>query len=517
MQIRSPRKATVSELFKGIFFQIPRFQRPYSWDSGNVEDFWIDCIENGGTEYFVGSLVTFPIKKAADPTSAVVDGQQRLTTATLLLCALRNAFRAEGHDKHAEGIGEFVARPDVNAKETFVLDTETSKPFLQEYIQKDSAPEIEVEKGSEEEALQTAFDLLEGKVAEVVAEATNGKKPGSAASAKASREALIEVRSKLLGLELIFIEVEDEDDAYIVFETLNTRGKELEVVDLVKNHLARKIKQSHASVDPTKEKWAEFLEIFESSQAPITPNRFILHAWLSRHPYVSQNRLFKQIHTKVNNRNKAVSYLGQLLAEGTLYRVINEPQSKTDWKKEQAEVRRSLSALALFGIRQPLPLVLSIYRAYTAGDIKIARTKTVLWAIEAFHFQHTIIAGKSSSGGMSAMYARLARELLDAGSQQKRVEKLNEIADTLREKRPTKGEFVEGFKELKLSRKYTNDRQTVAYALRRHYAALGDDPASDLNKMTIEHLVPQSGSKLDDETVARWQLDSGDRGAERQA
>jgi hypothetical protein len=71
---------------------------------------------------------------------------------------------------------------------------------------------------------------------------------------------LCEIRDKILALKLIFIELDDEDDAYIAFETLNTRGLDLTVAHLVKNHLTRLLRAKNAKVDLPKEKWAQLVQ-----------------------------------------------------------------------------------------------------------------------------------------------------------------------------------------------------------------------------------------------------------------
>ena len=57
------------------------------------------------------------------------------------------------------------------------------------------------------------------------------------------------IREQVLSLQVIFVELEDEDDAYLVFETLNTRGKDLRVSDLVKTHVLRLKPPTNKGVD----------------------------------------------------------------------------------------------------------------------------------------------------------------------------------------------------------------------------------------------------------------------------
>jgi len=88
MKIES-KDTDIESLLAGAYFHIPRFQRPYSWDEDNLGDFWNDVIVNKSDDYFIGSMVVYKKDKQQ---FGVVDGQQRLTTITILLCVIRDYF-----------------------------------------------------------------------------------------------------------------------------------------------------------------------------------------------------------------------------------------------------------------------------------------------------------------------------------------------------------------------------------------------------------------------------------------
>jgi uncharacterized protein with ParB-like and HNH nuclease domain len=115
---------TVSEILQSSYYEIPRFQRPYSWEEEHLEDFWKDIFKSDQNDYFIGSIVTYRNGDAR----AVVDGQQRLTTLTILLAVLRNAFDSIGSVNQANGIQRLIERYDLENKTRFVLATETSYP-----------------------------------------------------------------------------------------------------------------------------------------------------------------------------------------------------------------------------------------------------------------------------------------------------------------------------------------------------------------------------------------------------
>jgi len=156
------RDSDVGSILTIGYFKSPRYQRPYSWEREQVEEFWEDTIKNAERDYFIGSVVVF--KGKGDPAYSIVDGQQRLTTITMVLCALRNALQKSGSTDLAKGVHTLIERPDLANKLKYVLQTETSYPYLQEYIQKPADPEITIELGDEERHLKAAFDFISEKV-----------------------------------------------------------------------------------------------------------------------------------------------------------------------------------------------------------------------------------------------------------------------------------------------------------------------------------------------------------------
>ena len=158
-----PVDRTVKNILEGGFYKIPRFQRPYSWDKENVDDFWMDIVTAEDPDYFIGAFVLYETHPHSD-LHMIVDGQQRLTTITLLLAALRNSLEDLGYSKQAEGIQNLIERKDIDSKLIYVLQSETPYPFLQEYIQKRGAPALASTIGTEQEALKLAFGLIEDRI-----------------------------------------------------------------------------------------------------------------------------------------------------------------------------------------------------------------------------------------------------------------------------------------------------------------------------------------------------------------
>ena len=160
----------------------------------------------------------------------------------------------------------------------------------------------------------------------------------------------------------------------------------------------------------------------------------------------------------------------------------------------------------LFRIKQQLPLVLSVMRLYEDQALKTKHVRSILSAIENFHFAFTAIASQRSSGGISFMYALAARELYEAKNLEAKVKCLQKFQkDKLAPKRPQYAEFEPSFMELKYSTKLTKQKNLVRYILTRIYQHNSTGLPIDPQQATIEHLAPENppmNATLSEEHVA---------------
>lgn len=93
--IFKPQSLTIGELFgnKDALYQIPRYQRPYSWSDDQLDKLWSDLLDaqENDPNYFLGSVITAKPEEASNYLD-IVDGQQRLTTLLIMLCVCRDLF-----------------------------------------------------------------------------------------------------------------------------------------------------------------------------------------------------------------------------------------------------------------------------------------------------------------------------------------------------------------------------------------------------------------------------------------
>jgi len=220
--------------------------------------------------------------------------------------------------------------------------------------------------------------------------------------------------------------------------------------------------------------------------------RFLHHSWQSRNPYTTEKKLFKEI-KRVVDKDSAGSFLDTLVADAKFYRQVLEPDGHK-WNKKEREIADSIRALNLFRVVQPVPMMLSIIRAYANKELTLRQTKSIFRTMENFHLQFTGVTSQRTGGGTAFMYAYSARQLLEAQSKDEGAQVLKEFVEKLGVRVPSYGEFEAGFAEIRFSDESTKPRQLVRYILRRIDESLRKEARPDYDQMTIEHIAPQSPS-----------------------
>ncbi len=339
-------------------------------------------------------MVVYP---HGDDTMAVIDGQQRLTTLMMLLCAIRDAAEANGDAKLANGTHRFIERTDEHDEERFALHTETSFPFLHDEILSREPADLDAQIGREEIAIQTSFARIEKYIGDLVEAVKKDPKLSDERKMKKISEELNALRDKLLGLRLIFVQVSDVDAATTIFVTLNSRGKDLEPSDLVKAHLLNLLPKGKKDLDKPRMKWDAIVDKFDASSTPLNMTEFLLAVWRSRYGMTTAKKLHKEVRKVVKKAN-ADTFLEQLGSDAELFRRVNEPEYYTRWTREAKEATSSLRFFRDFGIKQPMPLLLSLMRRYEGKKITVTQFSRALRSIEDYHFTWTILANKKLDG-----------------------------------------------------------------------------------------------------------------------
>lgn len=327
-KIQQTQKKSYKEILSStVSFHIPTFQRAYNWKPKQIAQLWDSIIEND-RQYYVGNIVV--VQHSTEDIRAgylVIDGQQRLTTLSLFLVAIRNYI---SKDKEKEKKKQLLQRHKEMTKElesSLIFSTSFSdenkiklsfsKKNLSEIYKKLVHNDLIYDDKKLDEAqirfvknLSYIIQLLR----EYIKEEYN--------KGNSVKTAIQELVSKILELEFIIIECRNESDVYQIFEGLNSTGLELSVVDLVKNTVFKRIKESDTSALKNAEKiWEEMENNFETNKLNLF-SKFLRHQWISNYGYINTAQLYDAIRNKLDNIHKSaeiIKFIKKMRDDGALY------------------------------------------------------------------------------------------------------------------------------------------------------------------------------------------------------
>lgn len=480
------RDEQVDDLLRSSYLLIPRFQRPYSWVSENIEDFWSDVFIENDEGYFIGTFVVYKEGENLE----IVDGQQRMTTCIILLSCIRDQLKQNALNDLADGVHGLIEKKDINNRIRFSLSTETSYPYLQQEIMSNLPSTANISAGPEEILIEQAKKVFLEKISSSIKNIRHNPRWNEERKKTEIQKSLIEARDRILKLRFIKIELENEDDAYQIFETLNTRGKDLSVSDLVKNFITRNLRTGNSEDDPAKLKWKTIVETIDGSEKNINTSGFIHHYWLSKYEYVTIKKLFKEIKQTIT-KNNVQNFLDELESDSATYRSIFDV-GFSHWAIEHKELEGSLEAMNIFKVRQQVPMVLSVLRQFSAGNYSLKNASDIISSIEKFHFIFTAVTSQRSSGGISQMYAASAKNFANSNNQTLRRKYCLELKGKLKYKIPTYKQFEPFFAEIIYTKNVTKQNDLIKYILFKYNKSLNSSYAEDLSLLTIEHLASQN-------------------------
>ncbi|MCP3749269.1 DUF262 domain-containing protein [Pseudomonas sp. SBB6] len=231
-----------------ICYEIPPYQRPYSWKSENVrqllEDVW-EAYENSDEEYFIGSLITIEIEKGKR--YDVVDGQQRLTTLNLILARLR--------DHVEDGAAKAVLGKRVLPRNELTGETETPRLLLRRKDQGFFRRHVLDSQPLPPPSERSKLDAPQQRITE------NLEAIDSFIGQKDQQTLKLFANYLLMKVYVVFVKTESLKSAYRLFNVLNARGMSLSNADLIKNMLFSQLESNQSLNDELEDRWLELEDI----------------------------------------------------------------------------------------------------------------------------------------------------------------------------------------------------------------------------------------------------------------
>lgn len=468
-------------------YMVPLFQRPYKWTKVEWETLWEDLfglIESESSKnLFIGSIVTIPIDNAPQGIDkyTLIDGQQRLTTISILLAVLRNLAIQESNNelylatqqlnkKLAAKINDMLINRHYEKKDDEylkLLPTQVDRDAFKQLIE-----ESEGDQNSNTNQIAKCYNFFSSKLKLAL---------------KLKNDTRIDLQQLYLiiinKLSIVNIVIDSEDNPYIVFESLNAKSRSLTQADLIRNYFfmlipAKEQQQYHADY---------WLPMQEQLQDTLTD--FVRHYIMSFGKIVVQKEIYStlkdEIKDKIRHNSNVLTELVRLSKFAKYYHKIIKLEVETN-----QEIRQALHRLNQIEITTAYPFLLKCYDDYEFGKLTSDDFKSILHKVENFILRRFVCNIPSKE--LDKIFPFLYREA-EAKAKDKSLSLINGVSLVLQQKGyPSDDEFRCKLANAKF---YVRGQKIrTGLILKSIECAYANKEPTDLNSsnLTIEHILPQN-------------------------
>jgi hypothetical protein len=458
----------------GRLFAVPPYQRDYSWTEEQWEDLWNDIMElkaRPDDTHYMGALV---VAARSDREFEIIDGQQRLATLSLFALAViehlgrlaaRGIAPADNEERARALRARFIGEKDpASLVEASKLNlNSTNNSFYQDYLVQLRQPMNPRGLVKSNRLLWECFLYFRDRLQRPTSWRDDG-------------QTLARILSETVGRQLMFIRiaVDDELNAYTVFETLNARGLELSATDLLKNYLFSRVPLEGDRV-ALQRRWQALIDKVSSPNFP----EFLRYHLLCQYSKVRSQRLFKVIRDQVKQPQQVFGLLDSLDPRGELFAALKD-ENHGYWV-DLPGAKEHVRDLNIFRIRQMTPLLFAAWEKFSGQDF--VRT---LKLVKNTSFRYTVVSGLNTNA-LEPVYHEAAKAVLDG-----RAEHVAQVADILSRIYVDDEKFKADFAALNLGGA-THNRKIAKYILAKlESRASGRNCDPDTDPGSIEHILPQN-------------------------
>ncbi len=470
------RKGNIFEILNGNKqFLIPVYQRYYSWDIEQCRRLWNDIVDmqkRNKAGHFVGSIVN--IAEQAMPTGVqkymIIDGQQRMTTLTLLLLALRDYAIQHPEDTtiNSRRIDNMLLKNEyeVGDERYKLLLTETDRDILIRLVESKPIPD-----GTKSRLIDN-YKFFSGKIAD------RDLQPA-------------EIYESIGKLQIVNITLDRTmDDAQAIFESLNSTGKELSESDLIRNYVLMGLEPSEQTY-VYEHLWRPMEQLFVYETQDSVMDSFFRHYLtmkLTRIP--KQGRVYEEF--KLYHLNCEFSTIRELCQD-----LLNYAKFYTDIvfkRSNNAELKRLYEDIVDLRMEVSYPFLLKVHNDCAEGTITEDNLKEILRLCISYVLRRSICDIPTNS--MNKTFATL-RNSIRPDDYMNSVKAFFVLQDTYKEF-PDNDKFMAAFMSRDI---YTMRARNYILSRLENF---GNKAPIIIENYTIEHIMPQNTS-----LSPEWQHDLG--------
>lgn len=515
---------TMQELFNGRIFEVPDYQRSYSWETKQVRDFLKDIhFISSNRRHYTGTVVLDPIRDGARPTDKlgqsygrfhIVDGQQRLTTTALFFNAISRAIKsfAPSMNVLADGIHQnYVATVGLNGRPLPKLSLNSDTNDFFQGLVSDGAPPLRAGPAvSAQRRLRRASKQI-NKHLDMLCEENHN--PG-----QLLQDLYLKVTNQM---HFTLYETEDPEEVGIIFEVMNDRGKPLTELEKVKNFLiyaSTRLDVPNDLREDVNRAWSMILRTLMGAKLESSDDEdlFLRSDWRCRYNprpkdwkgIESIKRRF-ELRVDPDQHNELLGHLADYTTGSAdscvAYADAVNPnrddafESFIGQPKLLAEVKRWNSKLVRINVLQPIAPILMAVRERWLEDA--SKYLQVLRLCERFSFRVYEVKDSRSDAAQQKLFSlahRISQRQIDFEGIK------TEIREIMRQ-RCDESEFQRSLAQLKAEADWYewDGLKYMLYEYETHLAQLnGQTPEYAWEAVTIEHVLPQKTA--DNEYWNRW-------------
>ncbi|WP_024750139.1 DUF262 domain-containing protein [Crocosphaera subtropica] len=469
-------------------FQVPLFQRPYSWKKSHWDTLWDDLMSIYNEEvegsYFLGPIVTQSISATADGISPflIIDGQQRLTTLSILLASLRDKLKNANKKRVSDELHEFYLINKFKDNEDYfkVLPTQADRDSYKALIDRENSLSHLNLNGQITKAHEYFIKKLNNQGIDFCDKIKNI------------------ILEKLI---VVNITSGEDDNPYLIFESLNNKGQELTQADLVRNYIFMKLplesreKEYNCLWLPLENKFKE--QVGEKYSGELT-NSFWFYL-RKEGKSVSKNNIYQSFKKKCDNSSDGLQEELELLVKfSQYYECLNFPETE----ESNSMLKNYFNNLKKLDFTTSHIFLLNIYNDYQNSQISKDDFEKILIYLESY-FVRRLFSGVSTrvlGGILNNLYKDIQKE--NTGDI---VQRLYEILNRFENQKrwPTDEEFKQGIINHNIYSQKTAGR--TQFILERLEKSQGKETV-DFSNLTVEHIMPQTLSN-------QWKKTLGEKNA----
>lgn len=449
-------------------YVVPKYQRDYSWNNNNDEwDLLWDDIISKNSQHYVGILVLQDIDKAIN----IIDGQQRLTTLTIIiLAALYIMSESINAEKDEEEKKRKIRQLEILCQRYIGKEEEDLKYYNKITLNKNNNEyfsdicnipkyqffnKIKLDKKDipSNQLLYKALKYFYGKVKDFLGASTDA-------------DEIISFIRNNIGSKLVFttINVNKEENAYLLFETLNSRSVELTAYDLLKNHLLSKAGTNY------EQSMLDDLEkiVLNIGEHDIT--KFVALDWNSCHtPKIAEKRIYREVASEIRDTKSAFAYISSLKESSKIYKIIK------NCEVEDKEEKEYLKIFSYFPkVRQHYMILISLFK--NKEDYSV---KKILKCLLNIAIRYNYIA-QGQANRQETIYNKIACQICE--------KKYSSTDDIIRALKSSDLDIVSEEFISKFVRKDFNNEALDRYILAQIELFGNDHDSIDYENETIEHI-----------------------------